>query len=188
MEWNRCFKSGSHWFSKQLQIYDTVWLCRMQAKHWEYCSYPSVNNYDNSGMNLFQAVEISLWRKMFSKFPLVVWPICKGPGQFRQSDWTKRDHMGGVLTDGKDMAYPNQSSAYAPAVHQLFCAMCDAEWLFLVTCQAHVLESVLCVPKTWICPFLFDFIQINLNFFYILKTKWIQAWSLSPVTMPKTSH
>ena len=32
-------------------------------------------------------------------------------------------------------------------------------------------ESVLCVPKTWICPFLFGFIQQKLQFFYILKMK-----------------
>ena len=28
----------------------------------------------------------------------------------------------GVLTDGMDIAYQNQSSAYVPAVRQLFCA------------------------------------------------------------------
>ena len=32
-------------------------------------------------------------------------------------------------------------------------------------------ESVLCVPKTWICPFLYGFIQQKLQIVYILKTK-----------------
>ena len=31
--------------------------------------------------------------------------------------------MWGVLTDGKDMAYQNQSSEHVPAVHQLLCVM-----------------------------------------------------------------
>ena len=46
----------------------------------------------------------------------------KCPSKLTQSDWTTRRHVGGVLMDGKDMAYQNQSSVYVPAVCQLFCA------------------------------------------------------------------
>ena len=54
--------------------------------------------------------------------------IHKCTRQFRQSDWTKLNHVGGVLTDGKDTAYQSHSSAYkyVSAVCHLFCATRDA--------------------------------------------------------------
>ena len=68
----------------------------------------------------------------------------------------------GVLTDGKDMADQNQSSAYVPTDRQLWTNQSDEDcfasrWLMLF-------ESVSCVHKTWICPFLFGFIQ---QFYFI---------------------
>ena len=59
--------------------------------------------------------------------------------------------------------WPNQSDEDCFASHAWFMYM--------------YFESVSCVTKAWICPFLFGFIQ-----------KKITGRALSPVTMPKTGH
>ena len=77
--------------------------------------------------------------------------------------------------DGKDMAYQNKSSAYVLDVRQLFylaSVRCAFEPIRVTKIVLHHADS--CVLKTWICPFLFGFIQKQ--FVYILKMKSIQAF------------
>ena len=120
--------------------------------------------------------------KLFGKFMYTfLWNedilpvIHKCPRQFRQSDWAKRNHVGGVLADGKDMAYQNQNRAYLPAVRQLFCATRISTnqrvMKIGITRQTHVLWKWFVCPR--ICPFIFGFIQQIYIYIFLLKTKTV---------------
>ena len=61
------------------------------------------------------------------------------------------------------MAYQNQSSAYMTVVHRRSTNNMDLNqsegWRLFWIMLTQFFESILCVPKTWFCPFLFDLIQ-----------------------------
>ena len=87
--------------------------------------------------------------------PLIYWNIIhKCPKQFRQSDWTKCNHE---LTNGKDMANQTRMcQLFSTHVH-----LKQSEWqrLFWITLTLFF-ESVSCVLKIWILPFLFSSVLI----------------------------
>ena len=119
----------------------------------------------------------------------IVWCIIHNrPRQFRQSGWTTRNHV----TDQRRGWSKSEQRVYVAAVCHLFCATCDAdlsqpEWRRIgITRLTHVFGSVSCVPKTWIYPFLFGFIQHKfvLHVTHCCFTTWIgfgKVWYLHTI-------
>ena len=92
------------------------------------------------------------------------------------------------------MAYQNQSSVYMTTVHQLFCAMCNADFNQSVTkiVLHHTPDSCTCTLKVFRVSskrefahfyLAFNSAKITVSLFYILKAKSIQAFMNGNVSL-----
>ena len=93
----------------------------------------------------------------------------------KQENLMKRREI--VLTDDKDMAYNNQSTALCASCTSCLAGVRCSMWVLdqsgwrKLFCVTLILKSVSCVPKMWICQLQFVFFNKTFKKKFILNTK-----------------